>query len=207
MPQTAEEIHVEPLHWRDWEMMETWSSQLEDLLLQQVTVVYPGQSLPLQVSSGIIARVCIKASGFKAAESTWEDETLFQETPPCLCLKSNTSVVVLPKPRPSIREPLLRLVPCMQDYNESMERFAEAVNVPVLHVPPFSVVVHPDTLTRLAGYSQHMAEYSVTLQFDGEARLSRKEKAIARIITNDIVPKNAVGESRLDLLCNPFMCQ
>lgn len=197
MPLTAEEVHVDPLSYRDWESLEAWSSQLEDLLLQQVTVVYPGQTLSLQVSNGSIARVQVKRSGFKAAESPWEDETLIQAGLPCLCLKSNTSVIVSPKPRPSIRgAPLLRLVPCMQDYNESMERFAKSLNLDLLYVPPFSAAIHPETLSRLPGYSQHLTECNGMLEYDNEERHSRKETAVVRVVPSEMVPRNAIGRSQ-----------
>lgn len=206
-PRTAEEVHVEPLSCRDWELLEAWSSQLEDLLLQQVTIVYPGQTVPLQVSKGIIARVRIKMSGFRAIESTWEDDTLFLGSPPCLCLKSNTSVVVSPKPRPSTREPRLRLIPCIQDYSKSMERFAKTVDVSVLHVPPFSAAVHPDTLTQIPGYSRHLTEFNAVLQYKRETNgQPRNDTTIARIVPSDMVPKDAIGRSHPRLVCNPIIC-
>lgn len=206
MPCTAEEIHVDPLSCRDWESLEEWSSQIEDLLLQQVTIVYPGQILPLQVGHGSIARVQVKLSGFQAAESPWEDASL-QERISCLCLKSDTTVIVSPMPRRSIREPLLRLVPCMQEYNESMKRFAKYLSVDVVHVPPFSAAVHPEMLIKIPGYSEHLTEWNGMLQHDDEERKSRKETAIARIIPSELVPENAIGKLRLDMYHVGLSCR
>lgn len=196
MPRTAEKISVDPLSWRDWELLEARSSLLEDILLRQITIVFPEQIVPLQISNGVIARVCVQKSGFTAYESIWEEDT---GSPLCLCLKNNTSIIVSPKPRLSSRNPLLRLVPCMEDYNESMELFFKSVKGNIVHVPPFSAAVHPDTLNQIPGYSQQSTECNVRLQYDEKTRVARKETAVARIISSDKVALDGIGEFHLDL--------
>lgn len=119
----AEQVIFEPLSTSDWELIEMEASLLEDGgLLNQVTIVYPGQVFPLRLSSGETYSCRLESAAWiKVAEQSFAS-SLFQNDSDdtdsmftsksdssesslckirynCLRLMAETEVSVIPKPR------------------------------------------------------------------------------------------------------------
>ncbi|CAM9901595.1 unnamed protein product, partial [Discosporangium mesarthrocarpum] len=89
----ASRVVMEPWTCDDWEILESNAEHLEGELLNQVSVVYPGQIIPIWVhrSSLISLKVTTTfAPGFGAGPGA---------SPLCVRLTANTEVSVSPKPR------------------------------------------------------------------------------------------------------------
>lgn len=121
----AEQVTFEPLSTSDWELIEMEASVLEDGgLLNQITIVYPGQVFPLRLvspgesySGGLESAAWIKVvaeDGFASSSVQYDcDETDSMFTSDtdssqsefcgalydCLRLMAETEVSVIPKPR------------------------------------------------------------------------------------------------------------
>ena len=120
----AKQVTFEPLSTSDWEMIEMEASALEDGgLLNQITIVYPGQVLPLrlippesQPFRGIETAAWVKVvgnscgdgelDGSDSDESDSDSNSSFNNkldqvtsSESCLRLMAETEVVVIPKPR------------------------------------------------------------------------------------------------------------
>ena len=125
----AKQVTFEPLTTSDWEMIEMEASILEDGgLLNQITVVYPGQVLPLRLIplqselnrsfKRIETDAWIKvvedhnAADQRSTDSESDSDSSFEngnemdlneKFTPCVRLMAETEVVVIPKPR--VKEP------------------------------------------------------------------------------------------------------
>lgn len=121
----AKQITFEPLSTADWEMIEMEAAALEDGgLLNQITIVYPGQILPLRLIppnkshslGGIETAAWVKVvddscdgEDFDSSDSDESDSDSSysfnnpthktKSSEPCLRLMAETEVVVIPKPR------------------------------------------------------------------------------------------------------------
>jgi hypothetical protein len=117
----AKQVTFEPLSTSDWEMIEMEASVLEDGgLLNQITIVYPGQILPLRLlpperhqSCGSIetaawVKVVEDGLGDEMDNSSESDSYSGQfesdaehekGSDPCIRLMAETEVIVIPKPR------------------------------------------------------------------------------------------------------------
>jgi SpoVK/Ycf46/Vps4 family AAA+-type ATPase len=114
----AEQVIFEPLSTSDWELIEMEASVLEDGgLLNQITIVYPGQVFPLRLvspgesySGGLESAAWIRVvaeDGFDsdetdsifASDSDSSQSELCGVNYNCLRLMAETEVSVIPKPR------------------------------------------------------------------------------------------------------------
>lgn len=113
----AKEVIFEPLSTSDWELIEMEASILEDGgLLNQITVVYPGQVLPLRLISSTngnsfgrletAAWVKVKGDDDESIYSDSDSESSLshdgkgsESSVRCLQLMAETEVIVIPKPR------------------------------------------------------------------------------------------------------------
>ena len=119
----AKQVTFEPLTISDWEMIEMEASILEDGgLLNQITVVYPGQILPLRLIPmqselnrsfermetdawiKVVEDHSVADEGLTDSESDSDlsfecGDEKEQSTTPCVRLMAETEVVVIPKPR------------------------------------------------------------------------------------------------------------
>ncbi|KAJ3049838.1 Peroxisome biosynthesis protein pex1 [Rhizophlyctis rosea] len=81
---TGQSIHVEPLTADDWEILELHAGYLEEHLLRQIRVVYPGQILTVWVYQQTLIRLRVVSTS---------------PTAKCVKLDVDAEVVVAPKTR------------------------------------------------------------------------------------------------------------
>ncbi|KNE64469.1 hypothetical protein AMAG_09487 [Allomyces macrogynus ATCC 38327] len=89
-PKLANRIFVDPLSPDDWEVLELNADAIEQNLLRQVRVVFPGQHLPLQVPPR--ATLNVKVTSIDPADA------------PCVLLDVDCEVAVAPKLRAVAKE-------------------------------------------------------------------------------------------------------
>ena len=146
-------LEVDPLTVADWELLEAHADALEQGgLLQQVSVVYTGQLICLQMGPDV-ARVVVKDAIDKYTSAA--DDNVWPEDPQsvshctntrCVLLVQDTQVVIAPKTRPRRDDkevgPPLRLCPCDLDFGTAMRDLASVQKIKLLTVPPRCVLIH-----------------------------------------------------------------
>lgn len=227
----ATAIYMEPLDCSDWELMEINSDFLESGgLLQQVSIVYPNQILPLWVGGRDVLRVKVLSRSFYTSDEDSSDEDASydqEERPVCLRLVADTEVIVTPKPRPFSSAELkmsapLRVYPTWEDWSFSMQSLQDEAPATPLSVPPLSLYAHPDTLDQcMPGWTEanqttrastHPTNLAVLWNSnrdknDVEERLLQREgneevdRAVVRVCASQDIPYGHVGESALRLHC------
>jgi hypothetical protein len=142
----AASIQLEPLSSSDWELLEIYSSDLENGgLLRQISIVYPNQLLTLTLGRDVV-HVRVLSQGFMSVLSDHNHRQQHQQTshdgkknimnqdyPTCLRLIADTQVIITPKPRNPHRPQLeipqelrtgcrkrLRVQPHMEHFNPKM---------------------------------------------------------------------------------------
>merc|ERR1711971_716065 len=81
----AHSVEIEPFSTSEWELMEIYADELEGgALLNQVSIVYPGQIIQLHIGNSVI-KVRVKEQGFGLNNY--------------MRLVADTEVIVTPKPR------------------------------------------------------------------------------------------------------------
>lgn len=152
----ASTVYVEPMSTEDWELLEMNAEDLEaGALLNQVSIVYPGQTLLIKVNN-VSLNIQILKERFTAQSCSRDEE--FQ----CLRLVANTEIIVKPKPRGwenTERErnqppsKMVRVLPHEGDFSDEMKRFHCVLKesdpfVPSLlpRPPPFTIIMHPSTI-------------------------------------------------------------
>jgi hypothetical protein len=189
-------LEVDPLTVADWELLEAHADALEQGgLLQQVSVVYPGQSICLQMGRDV-ARVVVKdvnEDTSAADDSVWPEDpqSLSQSTKTrCVLLVQDTEVVIAPKTRPRRDDnevgPPLRLCPCDLDFGTAMRDLASMQQIEVLTVPPRCVLIHGTTP---AADSQNWAWVSSSNKDSNDQFM-----ALLRVIHTPEVPPKHAGE-------------
>lgn len=187
-------LEVDPLTVADWELLEAHADALEQGgLLQQVSVVYPGQLICIQMGRDV-ARVVVKdvnEDTSAAGDNVWPEDpqSLSQSTHTrCVLLVQDTEVVIAPKTRPKKDDdsvgPPLRLCPCDLDFGTAMRDLAAVQHIELLTVPPRCVLIHgttPDTDTHSWAWVSSPNEDS-----------KEKNMALVRVIqTPEVPPKHA----------------
>jgi hypothetical protein len=148
-------LEVDPLTVADWELLEAHADALEQGgLLQQVSVVYPGQSISLQIGRDV-ARVVVKGVNedtSAAGDNVWPEDPQSRSQSTytrCVLLVQDTEVVIAPKTRPRRVDdevgPPLRLSPCDLDFGTAMRDLASVQKIKILTVPPRCVLIHGTT--------------------------------------------------------------
>jgi len=157
----ASSVQIEPLSTCDWELMEIYAQELEaGMLLNQVSIVYPGQSFPLTLGRDIV-NVCVLKDGFCSVRVVGSMHG--SEDDVCLRLVADTEVIVTPKPR--AKDPVddatsyppstsIRIVPGEADFSTDMKRLRRLFhdNTCLTNLipcpPPFTAWMHPNTLSK-----------------------------------------------------------
>jgi Peroxisome biogenesis factor 1, N-terminal len=206
----ATELFVEPVTIEDWELLELDAAWLEEGgLLQQVSLVYAGQVLELRLSNGTSARLGVMPRNFERHHRViWPDD---DDAPlPCLRLLADTRVIVAPKPRKKVCS--LRLVPTREDYLDDpcVLELASRLNVGLVSVPQGTLVVHPDTLTKIRGFEAFESGTPVVALIQFAARETQStvasdeqqpDSVFAGVTTSVEIPEDRIGKIRRCLLC------
>lgn len=195
----ADQVFMEPLSVEDWELLETYAEDLEaGDLLQQISIVYPDQVVPLQVEPGVLANVRVLATSFGTHPHDANDVNM---DPPCCCMRlvADTEVVISPKPAVTLTEPVLRVLASFEEYSEVMQDLASSLDHGSTQdrLQPCSVAVHPNTLSKTPGWI-YGAEGSVvallsrtdTVEMDDPSSAS----AVASVIPSTLVSEDAIGK-------------
>lgn len=216
MVKHASAVYLEPLTTNDWELIEMYAGQLEaGLLLSQVSIVYPTQTLSLQLGTDIV-HLRVLENGFSMN---------------CLHLVAESEVIIAPKPRETKKaadigdetqfsiSPPLRLLPSDAEFSTNMKAVLEVFNdcgssvSKLLPCPPLLTgFMHPLTLSkRIDGWNEMCLECdkdpnskfvyvslwkSHTVGAFHE-RDSPRSCAFARIEPNKNIPLDCVGEQVL----------
>jgi len=177
----AVSVEVEPLGVSEWEMIDCFSEYLrQGGFLNQISLVFPNQIVPLRLPTRDAVRVKILPRGF--------------ENEGCLRVVRDTLLVVGPKPRTdeaNAPSGPLRLVPVFpDDIPASIRTEYEASPLP-RSPPPFTVCIHPETLDKdIPGHSNAPALGLVWLHSDESDNLNM---ALVRILPSDDVPRCHAG--------------
>ena len=196
-------VLVEPATVNDWELLEIYSTFVEDGgLLSQISVVYPNQNLTIKI--GELDKVNIRVKEIKARVS-WNQEiaalsvwpttssddidlssfSLERYSPPqCVLLIEDTEMVVEPKTRPkekviSWSDPL-RLIPSDAEWGSSYKTLSSITGRGSFHVEPGCVVVEPGQWPFESEWAQIRSEDS-------------NELKLVRVTTNSQIPRNNAG--------------
>ena len=216
--QDADVLHVEPLTSEDWELLETRASYLEQgALLQQVSLVYSGQEIPLWVGDRDVAWVRILPSNFDKSEapnSAWPDlkkwgSSYHQNsttTAPCLRLVRDTRVSVAPKPRSSNNNrqaqwsPPLRVYTTQNDYGVAMLELAKKFDKPQVATTPGTVWAATSAKSLFPGLQNDencalvlvhdAANGNISDDLSGNASLS----CVLQLAFRDSVQENFIGK-------------
>jgi hypothetical protein len=203
----ATEVFVEPLTVDDWVLLEANAGWLEQGgLLQQVSLVYPGQILTLCAGGRDVVRIRVASTDFGSSKSKdlWpgDDDTAVSSIPPkCLRLVADTQVVVAPKTKAGNQArdtAKLRVLPSINDYSESMLELAGLLGVSLNDVAPCSALVHPATLARALGPLDRsecgMAIVHVANTDDIESLSDESKTAIVSVSTSLQVSEDSIGK-------------
>ena len=178
-PSIARQVTFEPLTTKDWEMIEVESTVLEDGgLLNQITVVSPGQIFPLRLDSsrrvGRVSNNKLEAAWVKVVgdesfgihhgelsdyDSDISDECDVEETEKvhvhhrCLRLMDETEVIVIPKCRQRVDEET-QFAPMSEPLRTQESK---------LEILPDTILLHSLTLAKIIGdHSQYYHDWHTT---------------------------------------------
>lgn len=220
MVKNASAVYLEPLTTNDWELIEVYAGQLEaGLLLSQVSIVYPNQTLSLKLGTDIV-HLRVLEKGFSLN---------------CLHLVADSEVIIAPKPRESMKatevgdkiqysiSPPLRLLPSEAEFSIDMKTVLEAFNdygssvSKLLPCPPLLTgFMHPLTLSKqIDGWNEMCLECDedpnskfvhVSLWKSHSVAAFHKRNcpnscAFARIEQNTSIPLDCVGEQVFNGCC------
>lgn len=219
----AFQVQMEPLTCDDWDLLRIYASDLErGEMLRQVSIVYEGQVLPLQVRQGVLAQVRVESvttsidSLMKHSGSATHDthDYFIAESFPCVRLVADTEIVISPKePLATPSDPSLRVIPCWEDYSTAMQNVAKTTtNLMVVRLPQGMVALHPDlsTWSRTIDDGRELEECYVQI-FSLENRrgddvqggaIHISDPAIAKVLWCDHIPTDSIGTYEIGhLIC------
>ena len=198
----ATSVQLEPLSKQDWELLQQHADQLEGGdLLQQISLVYPGQILPFQLGAGRTATVRVLPIDVDDDEQLWPAKKL-QSLPPCVRLVAQTEVVVA-GPQSGRAPKELRVVPCLEEYTEFVQQLRTDDSY-VMSLPhPYTVAVHPNALSHTAGWREDDNEQLVSVRRVKSDGPERTLSAVAKLVPSIAVPDGCVG-TYLHLACHSF---
>jgi hypothetical protein len=178
----SKQITVEPMSERDWELMELYADILENGdLLRQVSVIYPGQILELNV--GIHDYVQVRVD---------------PDLGGCRRLVADTQVSVIPKPRSQVMSSSqpLRLVGTSDDWSATMISLAHQLEIPLLDVPPGTVVINPATLAEVFPHGDK-SYCQRAVVWRAESPVKNDTVVVVKVDVSDAVPRDMAGKSRV----------
>jgi hypothetical protein len=202
----ATDLHVEPLSFDDWVLLQANAEWLEQGgLLQQVSLVYPDQILTLCAGGRDVVRVRVASTNFGPKQSLWpgdDDDTGVSSTSKCLRLVADTQVIVAPKTNAGGEQTgyttKLIVVPAISDYSESILELAGLLGVSLTDAEPCCVVVHPATFSRALGPSDAsqsaFAIVTVVNDDDTESSADTSRTAIVRVSMSEHVSEDSIGK-------------
>lgn len=176
----VDHLAVEPVTTNDWELVELYSEFLENgSLLNQISVVYPGQILRLFVGGNNYVYLRVDP-----------------DLPDCYRLLADTEIIVVPKPRRKVSSPSppLRLVGTFNDWSHAMTQLAAASDISLLKVSPGTMLIHPKTLaTKIPGWIEcescpHATVWRANCETD-----SRVTVAIVRIEASEDIDEDCIA--------------
>ena len=193
----ARQIEIEPINDSDWELMDCFSTYLEDGgLLQQVSIVFPNQKLALKLPCGDVVYALVKP--FPDCDC------------PCLRLVEDSEVTILTKsrmPQFNIPSDPFRVLPVDLDIECCTLQAGkdEGYKVNAIQTPsPFYVHIHPQTIQNVPGYSQPLNTSSLTvllwrtstltnIPLENKDQTLDSSVALAKLVSSPDVPLNHVG--------------
>lgn len=196
--QDAATVNVEPLTCDDWELLETAAEFLEDgALLQQVSVLYSNQILPLWVGRKDVAWIRVLPDSFGQRTSVWPSGD--NEPDDCCRLVRDTRVVVAPKTRRKngpLSSPLLRVFPTRQDYSVATNKLAEWLGKMQVSLTPGTVVLNQATRHQIQGLGQEESAALVAVWDTANGSFSddSSRSCILQVAFSDLVPPEHLGE-------------
>lgn len=210
----AQVLNVEPLTTEDWELLESHAQFLEEgALLQQISVVYAEQKVPLWVGGKDFAWVKVLRDNFDEKDAVWPDVVGSHEShggcEGCLRLVADTRICVAPKPKvgrePQICPPL-RVYPTSQDYSRPMIELGEAMQKGQVSLSPGTALIHPDTLNTIPGWHEQETNHLGLLwntKYDSGSEPD--ESIVLQVVAHIEVPHSHIGKSMADKKCMPSM--
>jgi hypothetical protein len=173
-------LSVDPVSTRDWELLELYAGSLESGgLLNQVSIVYPGQVLSLSVGAGSdCARVRVN---YTCLEGYC-----------CQRLVADTEITVVPKARanPPTPSPPFRLVGTSDDFSPTMKTVAQLEGVSLLSVPHGTMLIHPETVeSQVPGWKDYDCQHAVVWR-----DVKKGGKPVDEIVNNGTIVKIQVSE-------------
>ena len=158
-------LQVEPLTSGDWELLETRADFLEDgALLQQVSIVYAEQHIPLWVGAKDVAWIRVLPCNFigEPKDSVWPEtsddasqrKASSAADKACLRLVQDTQICVTPKPRrkkEALLSPPLRVYTTKSDYSTPMLELAASFGKRQVTTTPGTVYLSSATKALIPG--------------------------------------------------------
>jgi Peroxisome biogenesis factor 1, N-terminal len=200
--QDAETLHVDPLTCEDWELLETRAQFLEDgALLQQVTVVYSEQILPLWVGKQDVAWIRVLPENFTTEKVSGWPSSDEGESEECIRLVRDTRVIVRPKTRREgepLSYPCLRVFPTRQDYSTPANKLAESLGKKQVSTSPGTVVLHPEMRLQIPGLGLDDSSAVVVVRNSGMGSPPTDDPThacILQVVFSDLVPAQFIGKN------------
>ena len=208
----ATTIYLEPMSTKDWEYVEIFANQLEaGLLLNQISIIYINQILPLRIGSDIVyLRVLEK--NFTTFQHQHHHHHRHRHHP-CLRLVAESEVIITPKPRSRNRNRTrsnrqsytpskpFRIQPTQGDFSNDMKILCDIFdhhyhhhqydNKPLsssmIPCPPFlHVWMHPDTMKdELDGWDDVSLSDDITTAFVFIRKYDNNIHSSLNSVTND----------------------
>lgn len=209
----AQQLIVEPLSLENSELLRMDAAWLEDGgLLRQVSLVYPNQVIPLQLSNGtdiVQVRILPDIHWTERNDDLWPDTDINMEYT-CIQLLADTEIVVKLKNITSdiamTSKMLLRTIPSQDDYvgSPSFIELAKILDQPLVSVTAHTVAIHPSTLERLREYAlwesktgrgndEFFGEVCLTPSMD-DGTLTKSESELVHVISSNLIPEECLGK-------------
>lgn len=174
-------VYVEPLRAEDWELLETYAKELESgLLLQQISVVYRKQKLILTIQKDKI-EISIQNISIVEEEGLDKPGDIYFGL-----LLQDTEVIISPKVRTSSLlvdwTPPQRLIPCQDEWDDTMLELQTISKSTPLIVPPACVMVNDNIWTT-------NFEWAILESND----LPEKKRQIVKVVRDPNIPRGQAG--------------
>ena len=210
--QDADMLQVEPLTSADWELLETRADFLEDgALLQQVSIAYAEQHIPLWVGAKDVAWVRVLPCNFggESKDSVWPetcDDTSQKKAPStvnngCVRLVQDTQICVAPKPRrkkDASLSPPLRVYTTKSDYSTPMLELAESFGKCQVATTPGTVFLSSAMKALIPGLQADDSSALVVLwnAANGSDLDTSSPSCVLQIAFCDDIPDLCIGKSQ-----------
>ncbi len=178
----GQRVLVEPATVEDWELIEAYSNFMEEGgLLNQVSVIYPGQELALEVNG--IDQVSIRVKEI-SRDSTNSCGDANSSSPQYVLLIQDTEMIVEPKVRPRKKKSLwldpFQLIPSDLEWGYSLKKLLRLSGRSSLDVNPGCVRIRSEHWPFETEWAQIRFENS-------------NETRVVRVMTSSQIPRNKAG--------------